>query len=82
MKYKSKKHKQKPEPTYIEQLEAENAFFQNREHLLKSGYRRVTLELKRKGFKANHKVVMKLMKQTVLTCKVRIKRKLKGLSQV
>lgn len=26
MKYKPKKRKQKPEPTYIEQLEAKNAF--------------------------------------------------------
>ena len=38
------------------------------------GYRRVTLELRRKGFKVNHKVVMKLMKQTGLTCKVRLKK--------
>ena len=37
------------------------------------GYRRVTLELRRKGFKVNHKVAMKLMKQTGLTCKVRLK---------
>jgi putative transposase len=38
------------------------------------GYRRVTLELRRKGFKVNHKVAMKLMKQTGLTCKVRLKK--------
>ena len=38
------------------------------------GYRRVTLELRRKGFKVNHKVVMRLMKQTGLTCKVRLKK--------
>ena len=37
-------------------------------------FRRVTLELRRKGFKVNHKVVMKLMKQTGLTCKVRSKK--------
>ena len=37
-------------------------------------YRRATLELRRKGFKVNHKVVMKLMKQTGLTCKVRLKK--------
>lgn len=35
MKYKPKKRKQKPEPTYIEQLEAENAFLKNEERLLK-----------------------------------------------
>lgn len=33
------------------------------------GYRRVTLKLKSEGFKVNHKVVMKLMKQAGLTCK-------------
>lgn len=38
------------------------------------GYRRVTIELRRKGFKVNHKVVMKLMKQNGLTCKVRLKK--------
>lgn len=38
------------------------------------GYRRVTLTLRRKGFKVNHKVVMRLMKQTSLTCKVRLKK--------
>ncbi len=38
------------------------------------GYRRVTLTLKRGDFKVNHKVVMKLMKQAGLTCKVRLKK--------
>lgn len=38
------------------------------------GYRRVTLKLKSEGFKVNHKVVMKLMKQAGLTCKVRLKK--------
>ena len=38
------------------------------------GYRRVTLTLKSEGFKVNHKVVMRLMKQTGLTCKVRLKK--------
>ena len=37
------------------------------------GYRRVTLKLKSEGFKVNHKVVMKLMKQAGLTCKARLK---------
>ena len=37
------------------------------------GYRRVTLTLKSEGFKVNHKVVMKLMKQAGLTCKARLK---------
>lgn len=38
------------------------------------GYRRGTLKLKSKGFKVNHKVVMQLMRQAGLTCKVRIKK--------
>ena len=35
MKYKPKKRKQKPEPTYIEQLEAENAFLKMENTFLK-----------------------------------------------
>jgi len=38
------------------------------------GYRRVTLELRHRGFQTNHKLVMKLMKQEKLTCKLRPKR--------
>lgn len=38
------------------------------------GYRRVTLELHHRGFLTNHKLVMKLMKQEKLTCKLRAKK--------
>jgi putative transposase len=38
------------------------------------GYRRVTLELRHRGFKTNHKLVMKLMKQEHLTCMLRKKK--------
>lgn len=38
------------------------------------GYRRVTLELHRRGFQINHKLVMKLMKREGLTCKLREKK--------
>lgn len=38
------------------------------------GYRRVTLEMRQRGFQTNHKLVMKLMKQENLTCKLRPKR--------
>jgi putative transposase len=38
------------------------------------GYRRVTLELRHRGFKTNHKLVMKLMKQEHLTCRLRKKK--------
>lgn len=35
MKYKPKKRKQKPEPTYIEQIEAENTFLNMENAFLK-----------------------------------------------
>ena len=38
------------------------------------GYRRVTIELRRRGFQINHKLVMKLMKQEHLTCRLREKK--------
>ena len=38
------------------------------------GYRRVTLELHRKGIHTNHKLVLKLMKQAYLTCMLREKK--------
>jgi putative transposase len=38
------------------------------------GYRRVTLELHRRGFQTNHKLVMKLMKQEHFTCMLRKKK--------
>jgi putative transposase len=38
------------------------------------GYRRVTLELRHRGFTTNHKLVMKLMKQAHLTCMLRVKK--------
>ena len=38
------------------------------------GYRRVTIELRQRGFRTNHKLVMKLMKQEHLTCKLRKKK--------
>lgn len=38
------------------------------------GYRRVTLELHKRGLHTNHKLVMKLMKQEGLTCKLREKK--------
>lgn len=44
------------------------------EHKGRYGYRRVTLELHHRGFATNHKLVMKLMKQAHLTCKLRKKK--------
>lgn len=38
------------------------------------GYRRITLELRNKGYNVNHKTVLKLMKQLGLQCFVRMKK--------
>ena len=38
------------------------------------GYRRVTIELRHRGFTTNHKLVMKLMKQAHLTCMLKVKK--------
>jgi len=38
------------------------------------GYRRVTIELRHRGFNTNHKLVMKLMKQANLTCMRKVKK--------
>lgn len=38
------------------------------------GYRRVTIELHRRGFQTNHKLVLKLMKQDHLACMLRQKK--------
>ena len=38
------------------------------------GYRRVTMQLHKQRIKINHKVVMRLMKEENLTCKVRAKK--------
>jgi putative transposase len=44
------------------------------EHKGRYGYRRVTLEMRQRGFQINHKLVMKLMKQEQLTCVLRKKK--------
>lgn len=44
------------------------------EHHGRYGYRRVTLDLQERGIVANHKLVMKLMKEEQLTCQVRMKK--------
>ena len=42
-----------------------------KENKYRYGYRRVTIQLKREGFKVNHKVVMRLMKEENLSCKTK-----------
>ena len=44
------------------------------EHRGRYGYRRVTLELRNRGFHYNHKLVMRLMKQLGVSSKVRMKK--------
>ena len=44
------------------------------EHKGRYGYRRVTLELRNRGFRHNHKLVMKLMKEMGLSSRVRMKK--------
>lgn len=44
------------------------------EHKGRYGYRRVTIEIHNRGYSVNHKVVMRLMKELHLTCRVRMKK--------
>lgn len=44
------------------------------EHKGRYGYRRITAELRNRGFQCNHKVVSKLMKELGLVCRVRMKK--------
>jgi transposase InsO family protein len=44
------------------------------EHKGRYGYRRVTIEMQKRGYTVNHKVVMRLMKELHLTCRVRMKK--------
>lgn len=44
------------------------------EHRGRYGYRRITVELHARGFRCNHKVVSRLMKELELVCRVRAKR--------
>lgn len=44
------------------------------EHKGRYGYRRVTMELHKRGYSVNHKVVMRLMKELHLTCRVRMEK--------
>jgi transposase InsO family protein len=44
------------------------------EHKGRYGYRRITTELHRRGFDINHKTVQRLMKETGIVCRVRMKK--------
>ena len=66
----------------MKQLNAPQKYIREREEIQKIcienkgryGYRRVTLALHQRGFQTNHKLVMKLMKEEQLTCKLRAKK--------
>jgi len=64
-------HLCEPEKHNIEQEAIKQICVENKGRY---GYRRVTLELHHRGFKTNHKLVMKLMKQVHLTCMLRAKK--------
>ena len=66
--------KQLDQPEKNQELKAEIQSIY-RDHKGNYGYRRVTLELKNRGFMVNHKKVQRLMK--ILSLKTRIRRKRK-----
>ena len=61
------------QPNKYENLEKEIEQIYN-ENFGRYGYRRITLELKNRGYHINHKTVQKLMKTLHLKCMVRIKK--------
>ncbi len=65
------KHLCEPQKHSKERDEVKNICIENKGRY---GYRRVTLELRHRGFQTNHKLVMKLMKQEHLTCLLREKK--------
>jgi transposase InsO family protein len=66
----------------LKQLNAPQKYIREREEIQKIcienkghyGYRRVTLAMHQQGYQINHKLVMKLMKEEHLTCKLRAKK--------
>lgn len=69
--YYHKKQLQTTDKYKIEKEVISEIFHQNKERY---GYRRITLELRNRGFILNHKTVSKLMKSLGLVCKVRMKK--------
>jgi len=68
------KHWEKREPSTVvkQQIDLEQEIRGITREFLSYGYRRVTAELKRRGIKANHKKVLKTMKECGLTRKKRV----------
>jgi len=67
---------------YLNKMNSEDKYEQAKKELTliyhenkgRYGYRRITLELQNRGYKINHKTVLKLMKQLGLQCFVRMKK--------
>lgn len=65
------KRVQRPDKYRIEKNEITAIYH---EHQGRYGYRRITLEMRNRGYVINHKTVQRLMKQLKLKCQVRIKK--------
>lgn len=67
---------------YVNQRKREDKYSEIKEQITaiymenrgRFGYRRITLELRNRGYRINHKTVQRLMKQMGLVCKVRMKK--------
>lgn len=66
------KRAQRPDKYRIEKEDEITAIYH--EHQGRYGYRRITLEMRNRGYVINHKTVQRLMKQLKLKCQVRIKK--------
>lgn len=65
------KRAQRPDKYRVEKDEITAIYHENQGRY---GYRRITLEMRNRGYSINHKTVQRLMKQLKLKCQVRIKK--------
>lgn len=65
------KRAQRPDKYLVEKDEIKAIYHENQGRY---GYRRITLEMRNRGYTINHKTVQRLMKQLKLKCQVRIKK--------
>jgi len=65
------KRAQRPDKYRVEKEEITAIYHENQGRY---GYRRITLEMRNRGYIINHKTVQRLMKQLSLKCQVRIKK--------
>ena len=65
------KRRQEPDKYSEVKKQITNIFHENRGRY---GYRRITMEMKNRGYRINHKTVQRLMKELKLECKVRMKK--------